>query len=79
VIVSNSNPKERDRLTLAVSKDGLVFDRLFYDFGGLHVDCPHMIEHAGYLYAADLARKQSVEIRRVRIADLDTVKMPARR
>jgi hypothetical protein len=76
VLVSNSNPKKRDPLTLAVSRDGLVFDRLFYVVGGRHVDYPHMMEHAGYLYIAHSGGKQSVEIQRVRIADLDTVRMP---
>jgi hypothetical protein len=75
VLVSNSNPRKRDPLTLAVSSDGLVFDRLFYVAGGRHVDYPHMIEHDGYLYIAHSGGKQSVEIERVRIADLDTLRM----
>ncbi len=78
VLVSNSNPQKRDPLTLAVSRDGLVFDRLFYVVGGRHVDYPHMIEHGGFLYLAHSGGKQSVEIQRVRIADLDAVRMPAR-
>jgi hypothetical protein len=78
-LVSNSNPKKRDPLTLALSNDGLVFDRLFYVVGGRHVDYPHMIEHDGYLYIAHSGGKQSVEIQRVRIADLDQLPMPARR
>jgi hypothetical protein len=78
VLVSNSNPQKRDPLTLAVSRDGLVFDRLFHVVGGRHVDYPHMIEHGGFLYIAHSGGKQSVEIQRVRIADLDAVPMPAR-
>jgi len=79
VLVSNSNPNKRDPLTLAVSKDGLVFDRLFYVVGGRHVDYPHLIEHDGYLYIAHSGGKQSVEIQRVRIADLEAWPVPPRR
>ncbi len=74
VLVSNSNPKRRDPLTLALSDDGLVFDRLFYLVGGRHVDYPHVIEHEGYLYIAHSGAKMSVEIERVRIADLAGLK-----
>lgn len=76
-LVSNSNPRKRDPLTLALSNDGMVFNRLFYVVGGRHVDYPHMIEHEGYLYIAHSGAKMSVEIERVRIADLDQLKMPA--
>ncbi len=78
-LVSNSNPKKRDPLTLALSDDGLVFDRLFYVVGGRHVDYPHMIEHDGYLYIAHSGAKMSVEVERVRIADLAALRMPGSR
>lgn len=74
-LVSNSNPAKRDPLTLALSRDGMTFDRLFYVVGGRHVDYPHMIEHAGHLYIAHSGGKQSVEIQRVRISDLDKLQM----
>ncbi len=77
-LVSNSNPKKRDPLTLALSDDGMVFNKLFYVVGGRHVDYPHMIEHDGYLYIAHSGAKMSVEIERVRIADLDQLKMPVK-
>jgi hypothetical protein len=77
VLVSNANSKTRDPLTLALSRDGMVFDRLFYLVGGRHVDYPHVMEHDGHLYVAHSGGKRSVEIQRVRIADLDTLKMPA--
>jgi len=70
VLVSNANPAGRDPLTLAVSRDGLVFDQLFYLVGGRHVDYPHVYEHNGYVYVAHSGGKQSVEIQRVRVADL---------
>jgi hypothetical protein len=74
-LVSNPNPKKRDPMTLALSADGLVFDRMFYLVGGRHIDYPHMIEHGGYLYIAHSGGKRSVEIERVRIADLDKLEM----
>lgn len=78
-LVSNSNPKTRDPLTLALSSDGMVFDKLIYVVGGRWVDYPHMIEHDGHLYIAHSGGKQSVEVERVRIADLDRVQMPGAR
>jgi hypothetical protein len=74
--VSNSNPAKRDPLTLALSDDGMVFDRLFYLVGGRKVDYPHVMEHEGYLYIAHSGGKQSVEIERVRVADLDAMRNP---
>lgn len=81
VLVSNSHPRRRDPLTLALSDDGMVFDRLYYLVGGHRngVDYPMVMEHEGYLYVAHSGgyggRKQSVELQRVRIADLDKLEM----
>lgn len=81
VLVSNSHPNRRDPLTLALSEDGLVFDRLFHLVGGQRngVDYPMVMEHEGYLYIAHSGgkggRKQSVEVQRVRIEDLDELEM----
>ncbi len=80
VLVSNSHPKHRQWLTLAVSEDGMVFDRLFFlvegDKNG--VDYPHVMEHDGYLYIAHSGgyggRKQSVELQRVKISDIENLK-----
>jgi hypothetical protein len=80
-LVSNSHPKRRDPLTLAISDDGLVFDRLYHLVGGQRngVDYPMIMEHDGYLVIAHSGgyggRKQSVEVQRVRIADLDGLEM----
>ena len=82
VLVSNSNYENRQWLTLALSDDGMVFDRLFFlvagDFNG--VDYPHVMEHDGYLYVAHSGgkggRKQSVEIQQIRISDLEKLEMP---
>lgn len=77
VLVSNSHPKHRDYLTLAVSDDGMVFDRLYHLVTGSDtgVDYPMVIEQDGYLYIVHSGgvgrRKQSIEIERVRIEDLD--------
>jgi len=76
-LVSNPHPKRRDPLTLALSDDGLVFDKMFYVVGGRHVDYPHMMEHDGFLYIAHSGAKRSVEIERVRLADLNALSMPA--
>ena len=74
--VSNPNPKTlRDPMTLALSDDGLVFTKMFYLVGGRWVDYPHMIEHEGYLYIAHSGAKRSVEVERVKLSDLDTLKM----
>ena len=75
-LVSNPHPKRRDPLTLALSDDGLVFNKLFYLVGGRHVDYPHMIEYDGFLYIAHSGAKRSVEIERVRISDLNKLTMP---
>jgi predicted neuraminidase len=61
-LVSNSNPRRRDPLTLAISRDGLVFTKLFYLVGGRHVDYPHMIEHHGHLLIAFSGAKQTMEV-----------------
>lgn len=76
MLVSNSNPSGRDPLTLALSDDGLVFDRLFYLVGGRHVDYPHVLEHDGWLYVAHSGAKRSVEVERVRLVELNQLAMP---
>ncbi len=63
-------------MAVAVSDDGLVYTRLFYLVGGRPVDYPHMIEHEGFLYIAHSGGKRSVEIERVRLSDLDRLRMP---
>lgn len=78
VLVSNPKPKIRNPMTISLSNDGMVFDRMFYVVGGRTIDYPHVLEHEGYLYIAHNSGKRSVEIERVRIADLDAIKMPAK-
>ena len=73
VLVSNANPQRRDPLTLAVSHDGLVFTHLFRLVGGRHVDYPHIIEHDGHLLIAFSGAKQTMEVLRVSLDDLDTL------
>ena len=76
VLVSNANPDKRDPLTIAISDDGLVFDKMGYLVGGHHVDYPHVIEHNGNLYVAFASAKQTVEVLKIRISDLDDFEMP---
>lgn len=75
-IVSNPNPRGRDPLTLALSVDGLVFDKLFYLVGERHVDYPHALEYDGFLLVAHSGAKRSVEIERISLHDLDSLAMP---
>jgi len=77
VIVSNPNPKRRDPLTLAISPDGLVFTKMLYLTGGRWVDYPDVIEHEGSLYIAFAGGKQSVEMLKVKLDDVDAVPMPS--
>ena len=70
-LVSNSNPKRRDPLTLAISKDGLVYTHLFYLIGGRHIDYPHLMEHDGSLLVAFSGAKQTMEVLKVSLDDLD--------
>lgn len=75
VLVSNANPNKRDPLTLAISKEGLVYDQLYYVVGGRHVDYPHVYEHEGWLYIVFAGAKQTVEVIRVNIESLNTMNM----
>jgi hypothetical protein len=76
VLVSNSNPKKRDPLTLAISDDGIVFNKLFYLVGGRWVDYPHVIEHEGNLFIAFAGGKQTIEVLRVKLNEVAALKMP---
>jgi hypothetical protein len=76
VLVSNSNPKKRDPLTLAISDDGITFSKLFYLVGGRWVDYPHVIEHEDNLFIAFAGGKQTVEVLRVKLNDVAALRMP---
>jgi hypothetical protein len=78
VLVSNSNPKKRDPLTIAVSDDGLVFNKMGYLVGDRHIDYPHMIEQDGYIYVAFGGAKQTVEVLKIKITDLNDLEMPSK-
>lgn len=73
VLVSNPHPKRRDPLTLATSRDGLVFTAMGVLVGGRHIDYPDVMEHEGSLYVAFATAKQTVEVLRIRVADLDVL------
>lgn len=79
VVVSNANPAKRDPMVISISNDGVVFDKMIYLTGGRHIDYPHVIEHDGYLLIAFAGEKQSVEVMKVRIADLDAIQMSSQR
>jgi hypothetical protein len=76
VLVSNPNPKKRDPLTLSISDDGRVFTKMLYLVGGRHIDYPHVIEHGDSLFIAFAGGKQTVELLKVKLRDIDAVKMP---
>ncbi|MAS96286.1 MAG: hypothetical protein CMO55_24040 [Verrucomicrobiales bacterium] len=71
-LVSNTNPKRRDPLTLAISPDGLVYTHLFFLVGNRHIDYPHMIEHDGALLIAFSGAKQTMEVMKVSLDEIDT-------
>jgi hypothetical protein len=75
VLVSNSNPSKRDPLTIAISQDGMVFDKLAFLVGGRQVDYPHVMEHDGRLLIAFSSNKRTVEVLSIRLADLDPLEM----
>lgn len=71
ILVSNPNPRRRNPLALSISEDGMVFTKMGYLVGGRHVDYPHVIEHDGHVYVAFASAKQTVEVLKIDIADLD--------
>lgn len=75
VLVSNANYKKRDPLVISLSDDGVVFNKMYYLTGERHIDYPHVLEHDGHLLIAFSGEKQSVEVMKVRIADLDNLQM----
>ena len=74
VLVSNPRPRKRDPLTLSISDDGMVFHTMGYLIGERWVDYPHVIEHDGHLLIAFSGGKQTVELLKVRVADLDRIR-----
>jgi len=74
LLVSNPNPKVRDPLTLAVSADGLVFTAMGWLAGGRSVDYPHIIAHEDFVFVAFASVKQTVEVLRIRVADLAQIR-----
>jgi hypothetical protein len=76
VLVSNPDPKKRDPLTLSISGDGLVFTKMLCLVGGRRAEYPHVIEHEGSLFIAFSGGKMTVEVLKVKLSDVDAVKMP---
>lgn len=75
VLISNANPEKRDPLTLSISDDGIIFNKMFYLVGGRHIDYPHIIEHDGHLYIAFAGGKETVEVIKVKLSDLNAMTM----
>jgi len=76
ILVSNPNHKKRDPLALSISDDGIVFNKMSYLIGGRRVDYPHIIEHKGNLLIAFSGNKQSIEVLKIKISELDNLEMP---
>ena len=79
VIVSNPDPKKRDPLSIAISDDGIVFKKMGYLVGQRKVDYPHVIEHDGHLYVAFASAKQTVEVIKIKVSDLENLEMTFRK
>lgn len=75
MLVSNANPQKRDPLVLSISDDGIVFNKMFYLVGGRHVDYPHVMEHDGHLLVAFNTGKQTIEVIKIRLSDLNSLPM----
>lgn len=76
ILVSNPNPQKRDPLVLSISDDGMVFTKMGYLVGGRHIDYPHVMEHQEYLYVVFAGSvKQMIEVLKIKISDLDNIKM----
>lgn len=76
-LVSNPRPRKRDPLTLSISKDGMVFTKMLYLVGERWIDYPHIMEHDGHLFIAFAGGKQSVEVLKVSLREIDTIPMPS--
>jgi hypothetical protein len=48
-----------------------------YLVGERHIDYPHVIEHKGYIYVAFGGAKQTVEVLKFPVSELDKLKMPS--
>lgn len=71
VLVSSPHPAQRDPLVLSISPDGLVFHEMLWLTGGRPVESPFILEDQGQLLVAFSGGKQTVEVLRVKLADLD--------
>lgn len=76
VLVSNPHPRRRDPLAISISDDGVVFTKMGYLVGGRHVDYPHVIQHEDYLLVAFAGGKQTVEVLKIKLDDLNKLTMP---
>jgi len=77
-LVSNPNPQGRDPLTLSISRDGLIYTKMFFLVGGRHIDYPHMIEQDGSLYISFSSAKQTLEVLKVNLDHLEGITMPSK-
>jgi len=50
---------------------------MFYLVVGRNIDYPNVMEHEGHLYVAFAGGKQSVEVLKVKLSDVDATQMPS--
>ena len=58
-------------LVLSISNDGIVFNKMAYLIGGRWLDYPCVLEHEGYLYVAFSGAKQTIEILKIQLSELN--------
>ena len=68
-----SNPRLRDPLAISISDDGEIFHTMGFLVGGRWIDYPHALEHDDHLLVAFAGGKQSVEVLKIKISDLDSI------
>ncbi len=73
ILVSNPKPGRRDPLVISVSDDGVVFNKMAYLIGGRRVDYPHVIDHQDHLLIAFSGGKQTVEVLKIKVSDVDQI------
>ncbi|MEQ8337456.1 MAG: hypothetical protein RIA62_08925, partial [Cyclobacteriaceae bacterium] len=57
---------------------GLVFTKMGFLVGERNIDYPHLIQVGDYIYVTFDGAKQTVEVLKIKISDLDKLKMPSK-
>lgn len=76
VLVSNPNPRKRDPMTISISDDGIMFNKMIYLVGGRLIDYPHVMEHNDHILVTFSSAKQTVEVIKISLSEMDSIQMP---